>query len=557
MRFPAVLIAVALLLAPEVRFTDITAASGIDFIHQHSPTSNKYLIETMGGGVALFDYDNDGRLDIFFTNGAHLDDPQPPGKRPDKSDRKYWNRLYRQNDNGTFSDVTEKAGVTGMPQGYYGMGAATGDYDNDGYQDLYVTNYEANTLYRNNRDGTFTDVTKQAGVAAGGWSASAGFFDYDNDGRLDLFVTRYVEWSFRHDRHCGEKKPGYRAYCHPDNFNGIANVLYRNNGDGSFTDVSEKAGIANPEGKGLGVSFADYDADGFVDVYVANDSVASFLYRNRQNGTFEEVGLLAGVAFTEDGKTFAGMGVDFADYDNDSRPDLIVTDLSNERYRLFRQNNDRSFRDVTDTSGIGGATLPFSGWSTRFFDYDNDGWKDLFAAQGHVMDTIEKTSPNLRYQQPPLLMRNESGRFVRVTPGDIFQRDHAARGAAFGDLDNDGDVDIVFTNVGQRAVVLRNDGGNQRNWLAIRAVGTRSNRDGIGCRVTVTNTSGLTQHFTITTAIGYLSASDKRLVAGLGADTAAKRVEIRWPSGAVQTFENVKAGQTLVATEPDSLKHSR
>jgi enediyne biosynthesis protein E4 len=537
--------------APEVRFTDITSSSGIDFVHAHSPTSNKYLIETMGGGVALFDYDNDGRLDIFFTNGAHLDDPQPPGKRPDKSDRKYWNRLYRQNDDGTFSDATEKAGVTGMPQGYYGMGVATGDYDNDGFQDLYVTSYEANTLYRNNRDGTFTDVTKQAGVAAAGWSASAGFFDYDNDGRLDLFVTRYVEWSFRHDRYCGEKKPGYRAYCHPDNFNGIANVLYRNNGDGTFTDVSAKAGIANPEGKGLGLSFADYDADGFVDVYVANDSVASFLYRNKQNGTFEEVGLLAGVAFTEDGKTFAGMGVDFADYDNDSRPDLIVTDLSNERYRLFRQNNDYSFRDVTDTSGVGGATLPFSGWSTRFFDYDNDGWKDLFAAQGHVMDTIEKTSPNLRYQQPPLLMRNESGRFARVTPGDIFQRDYPARGAAFGDLDNDGDLDIVFSAVGQHAVVLRNDGGNQRNWLAIRTVGTRSNRDGIGSRVTVVNTSGLTQHFTITTAIGYLSASDKRLIAGLGADSAAKRVEIRWPSGAVQTFENVTARQTLVATEPE------
>jgi len=546
MRIVGIVLAAAILTtAPEVRFTDITSSSGIDFVHAHSPTPNKHLIETMGGGVALFDYDNDGRLDMFFTNGALIE-----GQRADKSDRKYWNRLYRQNDNGTFSDVSEKAGVTGMPQGYYGMGVATGDYDNDGYQDLYVTNYEANTLYRNNRDGTFFDVTKQAGVAAGGWSASAGFFDYDNDGRLDLFVTRYVEWSLRHDRYCGEKKPGYRAYCHPDNFNGIANVLYRNNGNGTFTDVSVKAGIANPEGKGLGLSFADYDNDGFTDVYVANDSVASFLYRNKQNGTFEEVGLLAGVAFTEDGKTFAGMGVDFADYDNDSRPDLIVTDLSNERYRLFRQNNDHSFRDVTDTSGVGGATLPFSGWSTRFFDYDNDGWKDLFAAQGHVMDTIEKTSPNLRYEQPPLLMRNESGRFARVTPGDIFQHAHPARGAAFGDLDNDGDLDIVFTSIGERAVILRNDGGNQRNWLAIRTIGTRSNRDGIGSRVSITNTSGLTQHFTITTAVGYLSASDKRLLAGL-ADTAAKRVEIRWPSGVVQTFENVKAGQTLVATEPE------
>jgi hypothetical protein len=286
---------------------------------------------------------------------------------------------------------------------------------------------------------------------------------------------------------------------------------------------------------------------------VANDSVASFLYRNKQDGTFEEVGLLAGVAFTEDGKTFAGMGVDFADYDNDSRPDLIVTDLSNERYRVFRQNNDHSFRDVTDTSGVGGATLPFSGWSTRFLDYDNDGWKDLFVAQGHVMDTIEKTSPNLRYQQPPLLMRNESGRFVRVTPGDVFQRDHAGRGAAFGDLDNDGDLDIVISNVGQRALVLRNDGGNRQNWLAIRAVGARSNRDGIGARVIVSTASGPRQHFTITTAVGYLSASDKRVLAGLGAETSAQLVEIRWPSGTIQTFENVKAGQTLVTTEPDSL----
>lgn len=555
--FLLLMLALAASSAPDVRFTDISSSSGIEFAHAHSPTSNKYLIETMGGGVALFDYDNDGRLDVFFTNGARLDDPQPPGKRPDKSDRKYWNRLYRQLENGAFSDVTERAGVTGMPQGYYGMGVATGDYDNDGFQDFYVTNYEANILYRNNRDGTFTDVTKRAGVAAGGWSASAGFFDFDNDGHLDLFVTRYVEWSFGHDRYCGEKKPGYRAYCHPDNFNGIANVLYRNNGDGTFTDVSAKAGIANPEGKGLGVSFADYDADGFVDVYVANDSVASFLYRNRQNGSFDDVGLLTGVAFTEDGKTFAGMGVDFADYDNDGRPDVMVTDLSNERYRLFRQNPDRSFRDVTDTSGVGGATLPFSGWSTRLLDFDNDGWKDLFAAQGHVMDTIEKTSPNLRYQQPPLLMRNEQGRFVRVTPGDIFQRPLAARGATFGDLDNDGDLDIVISSLGERAVVLRNDGGNRRNWLAIRTVGTRSNRDGIGCRVAVTTTSGLTQHFTITTAIGYLSASDKRLIAGLGADMAAKHVEIRWPSGTVQTFEHVKAGQTLVATEPEPSKPSR
>ena len=402
----------------DVQFTDVTQPLAVDFKHENSPTSNKYLIETMGGGVALFDYDSDGRLDIFFTNGAKLDDPMPTEKQPDKSDRRYWNRLYRQAPDGTFADVTERAGLTGMPQNRYAMGVAAGDYDNDGHVDLYVTGYGGNMLYRNRGDGTFADVSGTAGVAASGWSASAGFFDYDNDGKLDLFVTRYLDWMFQKNRACGENKPGLRAYCHPDNFNGVANILYRNNGDGTFADVSAKAGIADANGKGLGVAFADYDRDGFVDVYVANDSVQSFLYHNNGNGTFTEVGLLAGVGFNEEGKTFAGMGVDFADYDNDGHPDIIVTDLSNERYMLFRHNGDGSFRDVTNLSGVGGATLAYSGWGTRFFDYDHDGWKDIFVAQGHVMDTIEKTAPNLRYLQPPLLLRNESGRFVKVAPGD-------------------------------------------------------------------------------------------------------------------------------------------
>jgi hypothetical protein len=536
--------------AGDIRFTDVTSDAGVAFVHQSSATSNKYLVETMGGGVALFDYDNDGRLDVFFTNGAKIDDPLPVGKRPDKSDAKYWNRLYRQTQGGTFIDVTEKAGLSGMPQNYYGMGVAVGDYDNDGFEDLYVTNFGGNTLYHNNGDGTFTDVTGRAGVGASGWSASAGFFDADNDGKLDLFVTRYVDWTFETNRYCGEKKPGYRAYCHPDNYAGVANILYHNNGDGTFTDVSTKAGIANPNGKGLGVAFADYDRDGYMDIYVANDSVQSFLYRNNHDGTFSEEGLVAGVGFNEDGKTFAGMGVDFADYDNDGQPDIVVTDLSNERYKLFHQNADGSFRDATNTSGLGGLTLLYSGWSTRFLDYDNDGWKDLFVAQGHVMDTIEKTSPNLTYQQPPLLLRNESGRFSRVEPGDAFTETWAGRGAAFGDLDNDGDVDVVLSNVGQKAVVLRNDGGNRNNWLAIQTVGTTSNRDGIGCLVKVVSASGLSQSFTVNTAVGYLSASDKRLLVGLGSDATAKLVEIRWPSGIVQRFENVAARQTLTAKEP-------
>ena len=545
----ALLVAVAAS-TPDVRFVDATKAAGIAFVHKNSATSNKYLIETMGGGVALLDYDNDGRLDMFLTNGAKLDDPMPAGKRPDKSDAAFWNRLYRQTPDGTFVDATEKAGLTGMPQDQYGMGVAVGDYDNDGFEDLYVTNYGANTLYHNNGNGTFTDLTNRAGVAAGGWSTSAGFFDYDNDGKLDLFVARYVDWSFSKNRYCGEKKEGYRAYCHPDNFEPVTNILYHNQGDGTFADVSSKSRLDASSGKGLGVAFADYDDDGFVDVYVANDSVQSFLFHNNGNGTFEEVGLLAGVGFTEDGKTFAGMGVDFSDYDNDGRPDVFVTDLSNERYRLFRHSGAGGFRDVSDATGVGGATLPFSGWSTRFVDYDNDGWKDIFVAQGHVMDTIEKTAPNLKYLQPPLLLRNESARFVRVAAGDVFQQEWAGRGAAFGDLDNDGDIDVVLSNVGQNAVVLRNEGGNQNRWLQIRTVGTRSNRDGIGCRVKVSTASGPTQYFAVSTAGGYLSASDKRLTVGLGRDAVATLVEIRWPSGVVQRFENVKAGQTLTATEP-------
>jgi enediyne biosynthesis protein E4 len=536
--------------SPDVTFSNVTKAVGIAFAHQNSATSNKYLLETMGGGVALLDYDNDGRLDVFLTNGAKIDDPMPEGRQPDKAGAKFWNRLYHQTSDGTFVDVTEKAGLTGMPQNQYGMGIAVGDYDNDGFEDLYVTNYGANTLYHSNGDGTFTDVTSRAGVPGGGWSASAGFLDYDNDGRLDLFVTRYVMWSFQNNRYCGEKKPGFRSYCHPDNYDGTTDILYHNNGGGTFTDVSARAAVAKSTGKGLGLAFADYDNDGFIDIYVANDSVQSFLFHNNRDGTFTEVGLLAGVGFNEDGKTFAGMGVDFADYDNDGRPDIVVTDLSNERYRLFRQNTDGSFRDVTNSTGLGGATLSFSGWSTRFFDYDGDGWKDLFVAQGHVMDTIEKTAPNLKYLQPPLLLRNESARFVRVDAGEAFRQEWAGRGAAFGDLDNDGDIDIVLSNVGQNAVALRNDGGNRRNWLQIRTVGTRSNRDGLGCRVKVVSASGTSQYFTVGTAVGYLSASDRRVTVGLDRDAAAALVEIRWPSGIVQKFENVKAGQLLTATEP-------
>src|SRR4051812_40439929 len=340
-------------------FIDITKRSGVEFKLENSPTSEKLLPETMGGGVALLDYDNDGRLDIFFVNGARLSPTMNAKDSPDKSDPRFWNRLFHQNKNGTFTESTEAAGLTGKAHNRYGMGVAVGDYDNDGWEDILVTGVGGNILYHNNGNGSFSDVTERSGVAGSGWTTSAGFFDYDNDGKLDLLVCRYVEWSFAERRYCGERTPGGRAYCHPDNFHGIANLLFHNNGDGTFTDVSQKAGIANPAGKSLGVAFADFDGDGWPDIYVANDSVQCFLYRNNHDGTFTDVSLTAGVGFNEDGKTFAGMGVDFADYDNDGRPDITVTDLSDQRYLLYRNNGDGTFTDATEASGMGRATLKY------------------------------------------------------------------------------------------------------------------------------------------------------------------------------------------------------
>jgi hypothetical protein len=530
-------------------FTDVTEASGIGFRHENSPTTSKYLIETMGGGVAVFDYDNDGRLDVFFVNGAALADPMPAGAEPDKSAPRFANRLYRNKGDGTFDDVTRRAGLAAARG--YGMGVAVGDYDNDGSEDVYVTNYGANILYHNNGDGTFTDVTARAGVAAGGWSTSAGFFDYDNDGRLDLFVARYVDFTFANNPYCGERRPGYREYCHPRSFRGVTDLLFHNNGDGTFTDVSNEAGLANLTGKSLGVAFADYDGDGRIDVYVANDSVPAFLLHNEGGGRFRDAALAAGVAYNAEGAAVAGMGADLADYDGDGRPDLFVTTLSGETYSLFRNRGEGAFTYATPESGIGEATLPFSGWGTKFFDYDNDGRMDLFAAQGHVLDTIELTSDHLKYQQPPLLLKGDGQRFTSpgAGAGAVFRHSWAGRGAAFGDLDDDGDTDIVLATCGQRPYVLRNDGGNRRHWLAIRTVGTRSNRDGIGCRVKTVTASGLTQHHTVTTAGSYLSASDKRLLVGLGGDDRLRLVELHWPSGVVQRLEDVRADQLLTIKE--------
>ncbi|MEO8660078.1 MAG: CRTAC1 family protein [Bryobacteraceae bacterium] len=535
--------------APLPVFADVSAKSGVRFINNASHTSEKYLLESMTGGVAMFDYDNDGRLDLYFVNGAALSDPMKPGQMPDKTEPKYWNRLYHNNGDGTFTDVTEKAGVRGHS---YGMGVTVGDYDNDGNADLYVTNYGRNILYRNNGDGTFTDVTEKSGVPGGGWSVGASFVDYDRDGRLDLVVTRYVEWDFTKNPWCGEHKPGYRAFCHPDQFKAITHIVYRNNGDGTFTDVSQKAGFAAAPGKGLGIAVNDYDRDGWPDILIANDSVAEQLFHNNGDGTFTETALPMGLAYDEDGKTFAGMGTDFADYDNDGWPDVFINALANQRYALFHNEKGKSFEYVSGPSGISGITMPHSGWGTRFFDYDNDGRKDLFVGQGHVMDNIQLTQPSVSYLEPPLLMRNMDGRFVSVSnqSGPPFLIPLASRGVAIGDLNNDGWPDIVINCNDRPAVILMNQGGNGNHWLVVNTVGTVSNRDGLGARLRVVTAAGAEQFVYVSTAGSYLSASDKRAHFGLGGNAVVKLLEITWPSGAVQRLEDVKADQILTVREP-------
>src|ERR1700759_5227140 len=517
-------------------FVDVTSTLGIHFQHQAPHTSKKYLIETMGSGAALFDYDNDGRLDIFFVNGAPLTDPMAKGAIPQKTEPKFWNRLFHQKKDGTFEDVTEKAGLQGIG---YGMGVAVADYDNDGYEDLYVTAYGSNRLYHNNGNGTFTDVTEISGTGGSGWSTSAAWVDLDNDGLLDLVVLRYLQWDFE-DIYCGEHQPGHRAYCHPDVFQPISPLVYHNDGKGHFTEEAAKIGMDKP-GKGLGIALGDFDRDGKIDIVVANDSMLEFLYRNKGDGTFEEIGLNAEIAVDGDGRTYAGMGIDFQDYNNDGLPDLVITDLANQKYALYKNNGDGSFTYDTYMSGIGGMTLLHSGWGIHFLDYDNDGLKALLIPQGHDLDTIQLNFPQLRYKEPMLLARNTGKGFVDVSSksGAVFQQAWVGRGMAVGGLDNDGRVDAVVTTNDGPAYILRNETATANHWLTLSLVGHRSNRDAIGAELHVTTSAG-TQMLTVSTAGSYLSSNDKRAHFGLGKDTAASKVEIHWPSGIVQTLTGVK-----------------
>lgn len=524
-----------------IRFDDIARSAGVDFVLRNSATPAKHQIETMVTGVAVFDYDNDSRPDIYFVNGA----TQPELK---KGDPVFFNRLYHNNGDGTFSDVTVRAGVEGEG---FSMGVSAADYDNDGFSDLFVTGVNRNVLYRNRGDGTFEDVTTKAGVGQGAgsgkkpWSVASGWFDYDNDGKLDLFIVNYCDWDPAAEPPCTINKA--RVYCHPKYYRGLPNTLYRNNGDGTFTDVSGVSGIGAHVGKGMGVAFLDYDGDGRLDVFVANDTTHNFLFRNLGNGRFEETALAAGVAYNEDGRVLSSMGAEARDLDGDGREELFLSALNNETFPLFRNLGRGLFADATYSSGIGAATLAFTGWSNGVHDLDNDGQKDLFIANGGL-----DASANSSSKQRNLVLANlGGGRFkdVSAQAGPAFQQTGLHRGAAFGDLDNDGLVDAVVTRIGESAEIFRNVCNARHHWIGIALRGRRSNRDGIGARIRVAAASGGAQWNRVTAATGYGCSSDRRIVFGLGRDTSA-RVEIEWPSGTRQTMENVAVDRYLTVEEP-------
>jgi enediyne biosynthesis protein E4 len=540
-----VALAGAQLASPHIQFADVTAKAGIGFVHKSGASPEKYMVETFGSGVAWIDYDNDGFPDLFFVNGA-------PASA---------NALYRNNRDGTFTDVTARAGVAGTESTGYKTGAGVGDFDNDGYLDLYVTAFGPNTLYRNNRDGTFSDVTKPAGVAGPPteWSTSTGFIDVDRDGFLDLYVANYLDYRLSDNPYCGDAKPGYRMYCHPTMFDGVADRLYHNNGNGTFTDISRQAGIANPAGKGLGVAFCDYDRDGLTDIYVANDTVRNFLYHNTGKGAFADEAYRAGVGFDPNGKPRAGMGTDCADVDGNGLPDLFVTNFSEELNGLFQNQGDGIFEEVTTKAGLGSGFLPL-GFGTKMFDADNDGDTDIYVTNGHVIDNVKLYRPTLTYAQKDLLYENlaapstglgTGGRFrdVSAQGGAALQATRVGRGLAVADFDNDGNLDVAISSLGQRAVLLRNQSVRTGNWIVIRAKGKKSNAFGLGATVTLETTEGR-QVREINNTASYLSSNDIRLHVGLGAAKIIRQVEIVWPSGARQVLKDVAVNQVLVMDEP-------
>ncbi len=527
--------------AGDIFFTDVTRRAGIDWTHQNGATPDKYLIETMGGGAAFFDFDNDGWLDIFLVDsGSH---PRSTQKRPAR------NALYRNNQDGTFTDVAEKAGVLGR-EGCYGNGVAVGDFDNDGWSDLYVTCFGSNLLYRNRGDGTFEEVAGKAGVTVGKWSSSAAFFDADNDGDLDLFVCLYLDWSLGNNPWCGERKEGYRSYCHPDFFQPTPSRLFRNNGDGTFSDVTAPAGVDIP-GKALGVVTGDVDGDGNTDIYVANDAVANFYFHNRGGGAFEEKGLLSEVAYGSSAKAESGMGTDFGDFNGDGLLDLIVTNIDYEMNNLYSYSKDGYFNNDTVPAGLGQAALLFSGFGVRFVDFDNDGDLDLVILNGHPLDNINMYRDGVTGSETPMLFENRDGRYISVADqaGEVWKKPVNGRALASGDFDNDGDPDFLFVCNGQRPELIRNDTRNPNAWVGFKLVGVKSNRDAVGATLVLkTNRRTLTRQRQ--GGGSYQAAHDARVVFGLLPGEQPESLSIRWPSGIAQEVDALQLRRYQTINEP-------
>ncbi len=525
-----------------VVFIDISGSAGIHFIHDNAASKEKYLIETMGSGCGWIDYNGDGLMDLYLVNGA-VTQVHHPEIIPTSS-------LYRNNGDGTFSDVTEKASVGA--KGLFGMGVAVGDYDNDGLQDLFVAGYDRSILFRNTGQGVFSDETDQAGVSnSGRWGSSAAWFDYNRDGQLDLIIANYVDWTPEGNVRCGNPGEDFRAYCHPDTYQGQSPTLYLNQGKGKFKDVSKSSLLSLSRASGLGVVTFDYDLDGWQDIFIANDAMANSLFRNNGDGTFEEVAYSSGIALSEDGIAEAGMGTDAADTNGDGWMDVFITHLDFEHDRLYWNLRQGTFEDRTFASKLGYATFNYSGFGTKFFDYNNDGAKDLLIANGHILDNIHLYHAEVTYAEPNLLYKNDgTGRFSKTSDGvrGDLQQHFVSRGAAVADFDNDGDIDVLVSNNGQRAQLLRNDGGNRNQWLQIQLLGKESNRDGVGARVKVV-AGDLTQYEERKGGSSYQSAQDPRLHFGLGHRDVVDSIEVTWPSGLREAFHSVESNRTIMIEE--------